>query len=213
MNFDELQKQWDNQADDQMKIDPNLERYQQVDGVLDRVRRNIRNEFLLWVGAMIFLTIVPLVGLYRIEGIARFAYYLVLVQMLLASFVYYRRFYYFYKSTQQFEVLNSRENLLKLYYDLKFSIDSYKTISYVMIPQGLIMYGIMFSVGKADKWFEKLYHLKDTLAQEPNFVLWIVATAIVSVILVVFFIEMMAYQYYGKYLKQIKGTLDQLEES
>jgi len=212
MNFDELQKQWDSQSDDQITIDPNLERYRKVGTVLDKVRKNIRNEFLLWVGAMVFLVLVPLVDLYKIVGIARFTYYLILVQMLLASLGYYRRFFYFYKSTKQFEVLNSRENLLKLYYDLKFSIDSYKTISYVMIPQGLIMYLIMFSVGKVDVWIEKLYNLKDMVLQDPSFLVWIILSAIVSIVFIVVIIEIMAYQYYGKYLKQIKNTLDQLDE-
>jgi hypothetical protein len=212
MNFDELQKQWDSQSDGQITIDPNLEKYRKVSSVLDKVRKNMRNEFLLWVGAMVFLIVVPLVDLYKIVGFARFTYYLILVQMLLASLGYYRRFFYFYKSTKQFEVLNSRENLLKLYYDLKFSIDSYKTISYVMIPQGMIMYLIMFSVGRADVWIEKLYHLKDTAAQDPNFLVWIILSAVVSIVFIVVIIEIMAYQYYGKYLNQIKSTLDQLDE-
>ncbi|EEI92052.1 hypothetical protein HMPREF0765_2376 [Sphingobacterium spiritivorum ATCC 33300] len=212
MNFDELKKQWDDQSSEQVQINPDLDQYKEVDNVLAKLRKNVKYEFITWIVAMLFLLVVPLIDLYKIEGYARFAYYLIFFQMLLSSMVYYRRFFYFYKSASQSEVLSSRENLLKMYYDLKFAIDSYKTTSYVMIPQALIMYMIMLSNGKFESWFNKLYHIGSTFAQDSNFIVWFVLSAIVSIALVIFIIEIMSYSYYGKHLKEIRKILDQLED-
>ena len=45
MNFDELQKQWDNQSSDEVKIDPNLELNQEANTIIDKVRKTLKQEF------------------------------------------------------------------------------------------------------------------------------------------------------------------------
>ena len=45
MNFDELQKQWDNQSSDEVKIDPNLELNQEANTIIDKVRKTLKKDF------------------------------------------------------------------------------------------------------------------------------------------------------------------------
>ena len=45
MNFDELQKQWDNQSSEEVKIDPNLELNQEANTIIDNVRKTLKKDF------------------------------------------------------------------------------------------------------------------------------------------------------------------------
>ncbi|MDF2475771.1 MAG: hypothetical protein K0S24_1254 [Sphingobacterium sp.] len=211
MNFDELKKSWQEQPTDEDLQNPNLKHYKEVGNIMAKLRRNIKREFISWVVCMFFLIAVPMLPIYKISGYAAFAYYFFLVQISLSSLLYYRRFYYLIKSAKQIDLLASREHLLKLYYDLKYAVETYRIVAYVMIPQGLFLYLIMIGQNRAVAWFEKLYHFKETLQQDPNFILWMILSALISIVIIVVITEIMIRAYYGDYLKQIKENLDEME--
>ncbi|UIR54587.1 hypothetical protein LZQ00_09905 [Sphingobacterium sp. SRCM116780] len=212
MNFDELKEQWNKQSEDNFEVNPNLNHYKSVGNILVKLRKNIKFEFISWVCAMLFLIVLPNIELYKITGYVKVIYYFLLLQLGFGSMFYYKRFYYFYKSTKQFELLTSRENLLKLYYDLKFSIETYKMSSYLLIPQGLVMFFIFFSLGHAGEWLEKIYHFSDTWHNNPSFLVFIGLGLVVSLVFLIICLELMSYYYYGKFLKMIKSNIDALDE-
>ncbi|MNV31091.1 hypothetical protein D3C71_1223830 [compost metagenome] len=115
------------------------------------------------------------------------------------------------KSTKKIELLASKEHLLKLYYDLKYAVETYRIAAYVMIPQALFLYLIMIAQNKTTVWFDRLYHFKETFQQEPNFIVWMILSAIVSIVLVVGLTEIMIRCYYSRYIAEIKEKLDQME--
>ena len=45
MNFDELQKQWDNQSSDEVNIDPNIKLNQEAHTIIDKVRKTLKKDF------------------------------------------------------------------------------------------------------------------------------------------------------------------------
>ena len=45
MNFDELQKQWDNQSSDEINIKDRLEIKQEANTVIDKVRKVMKKDF------------------------------------------------------------------------------------------------------------------------------------------------------------------------
>jgi hypothetical protein len=154
---------------------------------------------------------VPILPIYKIEGYAAFAYYFFIIQISLSSLLYYRRFFYLVKSAKKIELLASREHLLKLYYDLKYAVETYRIAAYVMIPQALFLYLIMIAQNRTTVWFDRLYHFRETFQQEPNFIVWMIVSAIVSIILVFLITELMIRAYYSKYVAQIREILDQME--
>ncbi|MGJ1410074.1 hypothetical protein ACR78Z_10385 [Sphingobacterium thalpophilum] len=211
MNFDELKKSWQEQSTEEDLHNPNLQQYKEVGNIMAKLRRNIKREFVSWLLCVIFLIAVPMLPFYKIQGYAAFAYYFFIVQICLSSLLYYRRFYYLIKSAGQIELLASREHLLKLYYDLKYAVETYRIVAYVMIPQALFLYLIMIGRNKAIEWFEKLYHFKETYQQDPDFILWMILSAIASIAIIAVITELMIRYYYGDYVKQIKENLDQME--
>lgn len=211
MNFDELKKSWQEQPTDENLQNPNLKYYKEVGNIMGKLRKNIKREFISWLCCMCFLFLVPILPIYKIEGYAAFAYYFFIVQISLSSLLYYRRFFYLVKSTKQIELLASKEHLLKTYYDLKYAVETYRIAAYVMIPQALFLYLIMIAQNRTSVWFDRLYRFKETFATDPNFIVWMILSAIVSIVLVVGVTEIMIRCYYSRYLIQIKEKLDQLE--
>ncbi|AIM37927.1 hypothetical protein ACFX5U_14255 [Sphingobacterium sp. SG20118] len=212
MNFDEFKEKWNNQSENSFEVNSSLNHYKSVGNILARLRKNIKIEFISWLCAIIFLLVLPNIEIYKITGYAKVAYYFLLLQMGLASLLYYKKFFYFYRSTKQFELLSSRENLLKLYYDLKFSIETYKMSSYLLFPQGILICFIFFSLGHAGEWLDKIYNLGETWNQEPSFIVLLILGLVIGLVFLVICIETMSYYYYGKYLKMIKDNMDALEE-
>lgn len=212
MNFDELKEQWNNQAENNFEIDPNLNHYKSVGSILVKLRTNIKMEFFSWLCAITFLMLLPNIDTYMITGYTKVAYYFLLLQMCISSLFYYKKFFYFYKTTKQFELLSSRENLLKLYYDLKFSIETYKMSSYLLVPQGILICFIFFSLGHSAEWADKIYHFGATWENDSSFILFFILGVFAGLICLVVCIESMSYYYYGKYLKMIKKNIDALEE-
>lgn len=212
MNFDELKEQWNNQTENNFEVDPNLSHYKSVGSILVKLRKNIKTEFISWLCAIIFLLVLPNLEVYQITGYAKVAYYCILFQMCLSSMFYYKKFFYFYKSTKQFELLSSRENLLKLYYDLKFSIETYKMSSYLLLPQGLLICFIFFSLGHSAEWVDKIYHFGETWKNDSSFIIFLMLGIFAGLVSLVICIESMSYYYYAKYLKMIKNNIDALEE-
>ncbi|WP_312790653.1 hypothetical protein [Sphingobacterium sp.] len=211
MNFDELKKSWQEQSTDEDLQNPNLEHYKEVGNIIVKLRKNIKREFISWALCMFFLFMVPILPIYKIEGYAAFAYYFFIIQISLSSLLYYRRFFYLVKSAKKIELLASREHLLKLYYDLKYAVETYRIAAYVMIPQALFLYLIMIAQNRTTVWFDRLYHFRETFQQEPNFIVWMIVSAIVSIILVFLITELMIRAYYSKYVAQIREILDQME--
>ncbi|WP_177762226.1 hypothetical protein [Flavobacterium sp. I3-2] len=209
MNFDELQKQWNNQSTDDIQI--KKESLYKTKSIISKVNKNIKNEFFLWVICMLFLVIVPYIDLYKVNGISAFFYYFILFQLLICSISYYRKFYAFRKSIKENDSFKSKENILKMYYELKFAVASYRAACYFLIPQALGLYFILFSDGKSEIYLNKIIKLNNTFLEEPLFILKIVLIGITLLIFVVALSEWMINFYYGKSLKQLKKVIEDFD--
>ena len=76
MNFDELQKQWNNQATDEVHI--NKESLYKTKSVIAQVSKNIKYELIFWFFSMLLLILVPYLESYKIIGTSAFFYYFIL---------------------------------------------------------------------------------------------------------------------------------------
>lgn len=212
MNFDELQKQWDNQSSEGVKIKKDFDQLKSASNILEDLRKKIKVELWVVVFSIIFILVMPYISLYKINGISVFFYYFFSFYLVLGSIINYVRFYHFYKISKDFELNSSKEMLLKVYYELKYALDTYLVTTIVATPSGIGLYFIIFSFGNSEKFFNQIIHISETIKTNPNFILWMIALVIGSIVIIGVILYYMYVKYYGAKLKQIKQILDQLEE-
>ena len=212
MNFDNLKKQWDNQSADEVIINPNLEKLESANNVIEDVVKKIKNEFILVVLSFIFLLILPFIPHYKIDGITTVFYYFFMFYILIGSFINYIRFYHFYKLTKVYQLNTSKDMLMKVYYELKYALDTYLVTSIVTMPSGIGLYFIVFSFGNSEKYISYFGDISRTYNSNPMFFVYILALIFGTIIFIGAFVYYMYVKYYGKRLKHIKDILNSLEE-
>ncbi|TJZ49423.1 hypothetical protein FAZ15_22260 [Sphingobacterium olei] len=208
MNFDELQNKWNQQTGNAVNI--RTESLKKTRSITDKISRNFKREFVFSALSFLFLFTIPIYDSFSIE--IKMLHYFFLLQMLIPYLFYYRRFLAFNKMTKKDDVFSSKENLIQLYYELKFAVESYKISCYIIVPSALGLYFVIFGKNRTFEWFMKYVNFRETLAIDPNFI-W--KTSIIGILLLAFvllFCEWTIDKYYGKYLKQIKLLLKNLEE-
>jgi len=212
MNFDELKKQWDSQSSDEVVINPNLEKLKSANNILEDLRKMIRKEFIIVIISIIFLFIIPFIPTYKINGVTTWIYYFLVFYMVLASVINSVRFYHFYKTTKEYEVNSSKEMLLKVYYELKYALDTYLVTTIVATPSGIGLYFILLSFGNTEKYFNQLINVSETLQTNPIFFVYIGLLVLGTFLIIGVILYYMYVIYYGSRLKHIKQILDDLKE-
>ncbi len=212
MNFDELQKEWNSQSSEDVKINKDFNNLKIANNILEDVRRKIKTELSITILSFAFLFVIPLVPLYKINGVAVFFYYFFIFYLLIAAIVTYLRFYHFYKISKDYEINSSKEMLLKVYYELKYALDTYFITTIIATPNGIGLYFILFSFGNSEKYFAQLMNFSETLNSNPTFFIWIFLLIVLSIVFVGGILYYMYAIYYGSKLKLIKEILNQLEE-
>ena len=210
MNFDELQKQWNNQTEEDITVKP--EYLEKTKSLASKIMKGFANEIILWFISIVILVIIPFLDIYKISGPASVIYYFLLVQLLLFGLFYYRRLYTVYKMLKQPNTFNSREGVIRLYYEFLFAVESYRSSIYIMSPTGIALYFILFSYGHYEELFNKILHIKEVYATDPNFVYLIIGIVVFTTVFVIVLSEWMIYKFYGKYLKQLKELKDQFND-
>ncbi|WLD24138.1 hypothetical protein NU10_01715 [Flavobacterium dauae] len=210
MNFDELKKQWDKQPEQDIKIKP--EYLTKTKSLAEKIIKSFRREAILWLSSIIFLFIVPFIDLYQINGVISLIYYFLVFQFIIFGLYYYRRFYTISKMIKQPNTFNSRESIMRLYYEFHFAIETYRSSMYVLLPTAIALLVITSSKGKTAEIVDKFYHFSHTLQTDPAFIYSILIIGIISVVLLILFSEWMIKKFYGRYLKQLKELMDEFEE-
>ncbi len=210
MNFDELKKQWDKQPEQDIKIKP--EYLTKTKSLAEKIIKSFRREALIWLSSILFLFIVPFIDIYQINGVISFIYYFLVFQFIIFGLYYYRRFYTISKMIKQPNTFTSRESIIRLYYELHFAIETYRSSIYILLPTSIALFTIMSGKEKTAEIIDKFYHFNETLQTEPGFIYSILIIGIISVILLIIFSEWMIKKFYGRYLKQLKELMDEFED-
>ena len=210
MNFDELQKQWDKQPEKDINI--KREYLTKTKSLADKMIKSFRRESIIWLISIVFLIIVPFIDIYQINGVISLIYYFLLFQFIIFGLYYYRRFYTISKMIKQPNTFNSRQNIIKLYYEFHFAIETYRSAIYILLPTSIALFVITSGKNRTAEIVDKFYNFSHTLESEPGFIYSIVIIGVVSVILLILFSEWMVKKFYGRYLKQLKELMEEFEE-
>ncbi len=196
MNFDELQKQWNDQSSEDVKIEKDLEIKKVANTVVDKVRAVMKKDFFFQLTSFPILLVFP----YLFDSSSNLIWWVIicLFATMIVPFVY---IFKFYKRSYNLEY-NSLKNINWFYYNYKSSIDIYSIYSYIVFILMIMFVGIIY------------IQKNDFLHFENVFLLWlyIISTLIIYILICVFILKWWINKLYKKPLLELEKILNQLEE-
>ena len=210
MNFDELQKKWDNQPEKDIEI--KSEYLTKTKSLAEQIIKSFKREAIIWGVSIVFILIVPFIEMYQIKGLISFIYYFLVFQFIIFGLFYYRRFYTISKMIKQPNTFNSRESIIRLYYEFHFAIETYRSSIYILLPTSIALFVIMSGKDKTTDIIDKFYHFNETLQTDPSFIYSVLIVGSIVILLLILFSEWVIKRFYGRYLKQLKELMNQFEE-
>lgn len=196
MNFDELQKQWDNQSSDEVNIDPNIKLNQEAHTIIDKVRKTLKKDFFFQITTFPILLIFP----YVFDLNTQLIWWIVICYCitLIVPLGYIFRFY---KKSYKLEY-NSLKNINWFYYNYKSSIDVYSIYTLILCILMIMFVGIVYIEKNSFLHFESTFLLY----------IYIVSTLVIYVAFCIWMLKWWIDKLYKKSLIELETILNQLEE-
>lgn len=210
MNFDELQKKWNNQPEKDINIKP--EYLTKSKSLAEKIIKSFKREAFIWAVSIVFILVVPMIEMYQIKGVLSLIYYFLVCQFIVFGLYYYRRFYTISKMIKKPNTFTSRESIIRLYYELHFAIETYRSSIYILLPTSIALFVITAGKDKTYDLVDKFYHFKETFQTDPAFIYTVLILGIVTIVLLILFSEWIIKKFYGRYLKELKQLMDEFED-
>ncbi|CAD0001945.1 hypothetical protein [Flavobacterium chungangense] len=203
MDLNDIQNAWNNEKTENVVLPDNLEKIQSANTPLDKIRKNLRNEFYYQIISIIIIGFAPIV--YQFSDRISMIFYLIFSMFTAVCAYYLAKLYFFYKRLNNI-TLKTKDSLYETYFDIKLNMELYKTFGFALTPfvvLGLI--GFQYYVLTKSSDFQ--------INQISN-------TQLIGFILLVFFsmicmglaLEWWVHRFYGKYAKEIRKVIDELKE-
>ncbi|WP_338841764.1 hypothetical protein [Flavobacterium ginsenosidimutans] len=203
MDFNDIQNAWNNEKPENVILPKNLEKIQSANMPLDKIRRNLKNEFVYQIISMFFLGTIPLICHFNAQMF--FLYYLI-YSLFLAVCVYYLVKLYFFFKRLNATTLKTKDSLYETYFDIRLNMELYKTFGFSLTPflviylLGFYFYGLSKTSGLSNFEFSN--------GQLIGFFAIVVFTVLSMGISLEWWVQ----KFYGKYAKEIKKVIDELKE-
>lgn len=205
MDFNNLQSAWDNDTNNDIQLPNQLDKLQSAKTPLDKIRKNLRHEFIYQLIAIVFIAFLP--GRYQLHPAFNTSFYLVYLIFAAISAYYLIKLYFFYKRLDD-KASNTKDNLYETYYDICLNIELYKTFTYSLTPFALVLMALFILGDSRMKLYETIQLDK---ISETSMVIGIVLFAFLMLIIGLM-AEAWVYFCYGKYAREIKKVLEELKE-
>ncbi|MDD2798373.1 MAG: hypothetical protein PHV20_07235 [Bacteroidales bacterium] len=201
MNFNNLQSEWQNENTENVSIPTTLEKIHSANMPLEKIKKNLKKEFIYQILSIIFIGVFPL--LYKLPKTAYAPYYLLFTMFLAVCIYYLVKLYIFFKRLNNY-TLNTKDSLYETYFDIRLNMEMYKTFGFALIPF-LILYllGILYN---------KNPDFVSTNLTNNSLLLAVFGIVAFSFLYMGFAVEWWVNHYYGKYAKEIRNVIDQLKE-
>lgn len=195
MNLDDIKKSWNTQD----ISSPTVTEKSLVTSVdrlpLDRIRKNALKDIILQTISIIGIAFFP--KLYAVPEENLLLFYAIYFLFAFVSFYYVVKMALFYRTSSTFE-MNSRDNLYEVYFHTRMYVQLYENFSCSIAP--FVLFFIPFLLGFD---LDKLV----PLFTNGFFVVYFLGLCVFTFWFARFWIRRL----YGRYLKQIKETLDQFK--
>ena len=200
MDFNDIQSAWNNENTKNVVVPTQLEKVQQANTPLDKIRKNLKNEFIYQIVSIVVVGFAPYLNGFPEQAITPF--YLLFSLFVAVSAYYLIKLFIFYKRLNK-TALNTKDNLYETYFDIRLNMELYKTFGFALMP-----FMILFLVGVL---YFKLPNAATLFTDSTNSI-----ALFVSVLFSMLFMgvasEWWVHFFYGKYAKEIRTVLDELKE-
>lgn len=203
MDFNDIQNAWNNEKTENVILPKNFEKIQSANTPLDRIRKNLKLEFKYQILSIIFVGLVPFLGVFPEKMII--VYYL-FFSLFVAICVYYlAKLYFFYKRLNVI-TLKTKESLYETYFDIRLNMELYKTFGFALTP-----FLIFYLIGIFYYEFSKIpgFLSKDLTNYQLASLFMIVVFTMLSMGVA---LEWWVKKFYGKYAEEIRKVIDELNE-
>ena len=200
MDFNDIQSAWNSENTKNVVVPTQLEKVQQANTPLDKIRKNFKNEFIYQIVSIVVVGFAPYLNGFPEQAITPF--YLLFSLFMAVSAYYLIKLFIFYKRLNK-TALNTKDNLYETYFDIRLNMELYKTFGFALTP-----FMILFLVGVL---YFKLANGATLFTDSTNSI-----ALFVSVLFSMLFMgvasEWWVHFFYGKYAKEIRTVLDELKE-
>ena len=200
MDFNDIQSAWNSENTKNVVVPTQLEKVQQANTPLDKIRKNLKNEFIYQIVSIVVVGFAPYLNGFPEQAITPF--YLLFSLFVAVSAYYLIKLFIFYKRLNK-TALNTKDNLYETYFDIRLNMELYKTFGFALTP-----FMILFLVGVL---YFKLPNAATLFTDSTNSI-----ALFVSVLFSMLFMgvasEWWVHFFYGKYAKEIRTVLDELKE-
>ena len=200
MDFNDIQSAWNNENTKNVVVPTQLEKVQKANTPLDKIKKNLKNELIYQIVAIVVIGLAPF--LYGFPEQAITPFYLLFSLFVAVCAYYLTKLFVFYKRLNK-TALNTKDNLYETYFDIRLNMELYKTFTFALTP-----FVILFLVGVL---YFTLPNGATFFTDSTNSI-----TLFLSVLFSMLFMgiasEWWVHFFYGKYAKEIRTVLDELKE-
>lgn len=203
MDFNDIQNAWKNEQTENVVLPNNLEKIQSANTPLDKIRKNLKNEFIYQIISIVLIGLIPLSLHFPAKGLVLF--YLLFSLFMAVSVYYFIKFYFFYKRLNTI-TLKTKDSLYETYFDIRLNMELYKTFGFALTP-----FLILYLIGLFYYEFSKI---PGFFAEEfTNYQLaGLFSIVVFSMLFMGIALEWWVHKFYGKHAKEIKKVIDELKE-
>ncbi|WP_035677323.1 hypothetical protein [Flavobacterium limnosediminis] len=202
MDFNDIQSAWNNEKTENVVVPTTTEKLQSANTPLDKIKKNLKNEFIYQIVSIIFLGFVPFI--HHLPAKA-FAPFYLLFTIFVAVCVYYLvKLYMFYKRLNK-TALSTKDSLYETYFDIRLNMELYKTFGFALTP-----FLVLFMLGFLFIGFSKTVDFSTGLSNGHLTALF--AIVAISILTMGLALEWWVHHFYGKYAKEIRKVIDELKE-
>ncbi|WP_029283779.1 hypothetical protein [Pedobacter sp. R20-19] len=200
MNFDKLKNEWNaDHSEENNRITGDMLKIKQAHTPIDIIRKKMKHEFFYQLVALIIMSMFPyIIGFSTEMKLVYMIFYVIICGF---TTYYFLKFYRFYKNSYDMS-LDSRKNILWFFYEMKLNIELYKALTYIIVFIGLAFFAIYFLTESASMTVKIINKLSPV---------YILLNCFFSILIIGVITELWAWYYYGKYLKQVKKVVDELD--
>ena len=200
MDFNDIQSAWNSENTKNVVVPTQLEKVQKANTPLDKIKKNLKNELIYQIVAIVVIGLAPF--LYGFPEQAITPFYLLFSLFVAVCAYYLTKLFVFYKRLNK-TALNTKDNLYETYFDIRLNMELYKTFTFALTP-----FVILFLVGV-------LYFTLPngaTFFTDSTNSITLFLSVLISMLFMGVALEWWVHYYYGKYAKEIRTVLDELKE-
>ncbi|MCL9803916.1 hypothetical protein NAT51_00160 [Flavobacterium amniphilum] len=205
MDFNDIQSAWNSDKSENVSLPANLEKLQSTNMPLDKIRKNLKNEFIYQIISIVFLGFIPFI--FKFSPLMQTGFYGLYVLFLMICAYFLVKLYFFYKRLNTVS-MTTKDNLYETYYDIRLNMEFYKSFCYSLVPF-IIAFQVLIYVNlyKLDQFTDLLNEKSDDI-----FIGFLIGAFVGATAAIAFVTEWWVNHFYGKYAKEIRKVLDELKE-